>query len=210
MGTALLAPDAATVVFAGPDQAPDIYGPYENFYGNTLVFRLDRAWRDQPVYVLYGHLGRIDVAVGDRVERGQPVGAVGMTGIAIGPHLHVEVRLGGSDYNSVYNPALWLEPLPGTGAVAGQVVTSDGRAWHGVHVLLYRLDANGRSLYRVLHTYAADPGLHPDPDLAENFALGDIPAGDYELVVGRGGRVYRQSTRVEPGQTAYVQLVIDG
>ena len=46
------------------------------------------------VYLLYGHLSQVSVATGQRVAPGDLVGAVGMTGIAIGPHLHVEMRLG--------------------------------------------------------------------------------------------------------------------
>jgi murein DD-endopeptidase MepM/ murein hydrolase activator NlpD len=38
------------------------------------------------------HLSRIDVKVGDHVRQGQPVGAVGATGRATGPHLHWSLR----------------------------------------------------------------------------------------------------------------------
>jgi murein DD-endopeptidase MepM/ murein hydrolase activator NlpD len=43
----------------------------------------------------YGHLSRLLCAAGDRVEVGQPLGLVGATGHATGPHLHFEVWRGG-------------------------------------------------------------------------------------------------------------------
>jgi murein DD-endopeptidase MepM/ murein hydrolase activator NlpD len=42
----------------------------------------------------YGHLSKIEVAVGQQLKRGDEVGLVGSTGRSTGPHLHYEVRIG--------------------------------------------------------------------------------------------------------------------
>lgn len=73
-GTPVLAPAAGVVTFADP-------GLY--LTGGTLL--LDHG---HGVSSNFLHLSRIDVRVGDRVMQGQPIGAVGATGRATGPHLH--------------------------------------------------------------------------------------------------------------------------
>jgi murein DD-endopeptidase MepM/ murein hydrolase activator NlpD len=73
-GTPVKAPAAGVVTFA----APDLY-----LTGGTLL--LDHGFGVSSNFL---HLSRIDVKLGDRVQQGQVIGAVGATGRATGPHLH--------------------------------------------------------------------------------------------------------------------------
>ena len=63
-------------------------------YGLTII--LDHGNGRETVY---GHLSALYVHPGDRITRGQIIGAVGSTGIATGPHVHYEVRRGGHAVN---------------------------------------------------------------------------------------------------------------
>ena len=56
---------------------------------------------------LYGHLSRILVREGQWVQAGQIIGTVGLTGRTTGPHLHVELRVGGVPRN----PLCYLPPM---------------------------------------------------------------------------------------------------
>lgn len=58
------------------------------------------------VFTAYHHLSRIDVAQGQFVGQGDNIGAVGMTGLATGPHLHWELIVGGVNVN----PVSWTIP----------------------------------------------------------------------------------------------------
>jgi murein DD-endopeptidase MepM/ murein hydrolase activator NlpD len=47
----------------------------------------------------YAHLSTTKVKVGEVVKRGQSIGAVGTTGLSVGPHLHYEVLVNGRHAN---------------------------------------------------------------------------------------------------------------
>lgn len=77
-GDVVVAADAGTVVYAEWGWAG---------YGNLVVIDHGNGFKSY-----YGHLYGFYVDVGDQVERGQPLGAIGNTGLSTGPHLHFEIR----------------------------------------------------------------------------------------------------------------------
>ncbi len=84
MGTPILAPANGTVV-----EVRTISG-----YGRTVT--VDHGY---GVRTFFAHCSRIDVRVGQRVERGDKLAEVGKTGIATGPHLHYEILVNGKAVN---------------------------------------------------------------------------------------------------------------
>jgi murein DD-endopeptidase MepM/ murein hydrolase activator NlpD len=207
-GTPLLAPADGLVVFAGSDNQVAV-GPTVNFFGNAVIIELDRRYNEQPVFVLLGHMNSVAVQVGQRVTRGQRVGEVGSTGIALGPHVHVEVRVGRNDYDHTRNPEFWLEPLPGHGAVAGRILTADGLHLPNVPILFYPGPAFNSPRYYA-HTYLDALGLiFPDDEWGENFLLADLPAGAYKVEVSINGKVYYVDLVVEAGKTTWMELRVE-
>ncbi len=65
-------------------------------YGNATV--IDHGG---GIATLYAHQSRIGVSSGQRVGRGETIGAIGSTGYSTGPHLHFEVRINGSPVDPV-------------------------------------------------------------------------------------------------------------
>src|SRR5262249_21192743 len=63
-------------------------------YGKVVRLRHANGYE-----TLYGHLSRIDVRVGQRLMQGAVLGAVGMTGLATGPHLDYRMIKSGAFVN---------------------------------------------------------------------------------------------------------------
>ena len=74
-GTPVVAPADGVVVLAAAS-------PF-TLEGNLLM--IDHGMGLNSAFL---HLSRIDVRPGDVIRQGQPIGAIGMTGRATGPHLH--------------------------------------------------------------------------------------------------------------------------
>ena len=200
-GTPVYAVGDGQVVVAGNDKM-QLYGWVTNFYGNLVVIAHTLPGFDQTVYTLYGHLVRVDVRTGQMVKAGDRIGAVGSTGIAIGSHLHLEVRIGSDDYRSTRNPQLWVEPLPGTGMLAGRVLDAQGNLAKSTITIEHVTTGALVQLYP-LETYAHET-LNGDDVWHENFSAGDLPAGEYRLSLIFDGTLYEQRLQIEDGKLTLV------
>ena len=78
-GATVVAPADGIVVLAGP--------PAFTLEGNLLI--IDHGMGLNSAFL---HLSSQAVKVGDHVRQGQPIGTVGMTGRATGPHLHWAIK----------------------------------------------------------------------------------------------------------------------
>jgi len=79
VGTGVSAPAAGTVVLAT----------------DRMLTGLSIVLEHGPgIFSIYYHLDSLHVEEGDRVQQGDSLGTSGMTGLATGPHLHWELRIG--------------------------------------------------------------------------------------------------------------------
>ncbi len=93
VGTPVRATAPGLVAFAGTD----------SLYGKLVILRHPGGYE-----TLYGHLSRILVVPGWRVQRGDLIGFSGNTGISRGPHLHYAIRRNGR----YLNPHPFVEESP--------------------------------------------------------------------------------------------------
>ncbi len=83
-GTPVYAADGGKVILAGRNDS----------YGLCVIIRHSNGYD-----TLYAHLSKVDVKVGQLVDKGELVGKVGATGKAFGEHLHFEILIGKKRYD---------------------------------------------------------------------------------------------------------------
>ncbi len=148
-------------------------------YGLAVVIRHDFGYQGQTLYTVYGHMSRIDVQRGEKVESGDMLGLSGATGNVTGPHLHFEVRIGKNNFSRSRNPELWLSPPQGWGILAGKVMDDKANFMPRQEVIIESRDTGEKYSVKTYGIGAANP----DPYYKENMVIGDLPAGNYTVWV---------------------------
>lgn len=202
-GTTIVAVGDGTVIHAGPDTSTPL-GPWPDFYGQAVVIRHDRDWEGLPVYTLYGHVSKVLVQVGQQVKTGDPIAQVGQLGVALGPHLHLEVRVGAGGYADARNPDLWVRPDAGFGVIAGRVTDYQNYFVPQQLVTLHRAGDPSR-FWRQTFTYP-DGEVAWDDTYSETFTFSDVPTGNYLLKTFFDGRQLTVPITVTHQATTFVLL----
>jgi murein DD-endopeptidase MepM/ murein hydrolase activator NlpD len=86
-----------TPIYATANGTVEVAGNTGNGYGNHVVINNGYGYS-----TLFGHMFRVKVHPGQRVQRGEVIGWVGNTGKSTGPHCHYEVHFHGEPVDPVY------------------------------------------------------------------------------------------------------------
>lgn len=197
--------------------AADNYVWYENgryvesaySYGNVVIIEHNFGFQGKRLYTLYAHLQLILVRAGQDVQTGEIIGLSGRSGVVSGPHVHFEVRVGRNSYYETRNPLLWMAPYENHGVVAGRVTLPNGALAQDVTVMLMK----GGRVVDTTTTYVnpRQPNsrtwnVNSDEVWRENFVIGDVPVGIYQVVVFLNGRRLVRDVTVRPATTSFVDF----
>ncbi len=99
IGTNIKATADGTVEFAG----------VQSGYGNVVILRHQNKYT-----TLYAHMARFagGISPGMRVQQGDIIGTVGMTGMTTGPHVHYEFRIDGVHHDPLSVAMPTASPMP--------------------------------------------------------------------------------------------------
>jgi murein DD-endopeptidase MepM/ murein hydrolase activator NlpD len=82
---------------AGTTYTPPAPTPATGGFGNHVIINHGYGYE-----TVYGHMVKIKVSTGQKINRGEVIGWVGSTGKSTGPHCHYEVHINGNEVDPVY------------------------------------------------------------------------------------------------------------
>ncbi|MGH7522098.1 MAG: peptidoglycan DD-metalloendopeptidase family protein [Gemmatimonadales bacterium] len=207
-GTPVHAIGDGVVVHAGPAERGAL----------TVAIRHERQLKVDGrrlfLFSVYYHNSKLLVQAGQRVKAGQVIALVGNTGRATNDHLHLEVHASPFDSTRLIvdsavrypphntNPELWIEPLPGTGMIAGQVWDSAGKPVYQARIYGLVKPEPRETPFSFIETYG--PRNHVDPAYQEHFGISDVPPGEYVVGVEIDGKRVSRRVHVEAGKLTWV------
>jgi hypothetical protein len=207
-GTPVYAIGAGRVVYAGPAEQGALTVTIRH---DTTVSAHGKRYR---LYSSYYHNSALRVKVRQRVTRGTVIARVGNTGRATNDHLHLEISASPTDSLGAIvdslqrfppyttNPELWIEPLPNTGIVAGQVFDAAGNPVPQTRVYGIIKRDPAETPFSYAETYGDK--AHPHPLYGEHFAVSDVPEGTYVLGTEIEGKKVFRTVTVEAGKVSWV------
>ncbi|MEM1321196.1 MAG: M23 family metallopeptidase [Bacteroidota bacterium] len=95
-GIDFTAPQGTAIQATGDGKVVNIKN-LKSGYGKHVIVDHGYGYR-----TLYAHMSDVDVTLGQKVKRGQKIGAVGSTGTSTAPHLHYEVIYKGKKVNPIH------------------------------------------------------------------------------------------------------------
>jgi murein DD-endopeptidase MepM/ murein hydrolase activator NlpD len=194
MGTPIYAAASGTVTWAGHNFV-EKSGTTPDPYGLAVAIRHDFGFEGRRITTIYAHMSRIDVKLGQYVTEGEQLGLVGNTGFTTGPHLHFEIRLQSPGTFTSRNPELWIVPPEGDGVLVGRVLDSYGLFLTSKTVSVTSLDTT-----KTWTGYTYGPQtVRSDDYYLENFVLGDLPTGKYQITIYFNMRKYQQEIQINQG-----------
>ncbi len=87
-----------------------------HYQGGNYVVVLHQDAQGNYYTTYYGHLSSIYVSQGQQVNMGTSIGAIGLTGVTTGPHVHFELALGTNRRENKVNPRDYMTTIPTLGS----------------------------------------------------------------------------------------------